>query len=130
MYEKRFLRKKCKLVEQNKFHHTLKTETMSKSNQLDFTGVTITSGVDVHLKQWRVNIHDANFELEDFSQNADPVTLYKHLSRRYPNATYKIAYEAGFCGFSAQRILSELGSICYVVNEADVPTTDKEKKQK
>jgi transposase len=103
---------------------------MSKSKQLDFTGVTITSGVDVHLKHWRVNIHDPNFELEDFSQDADPLTLYKHLSRKYPNATYKIGYEAGFCGFNAQRILSSLGAICYVVNAADVPTTDKEKKQK
>jgi transposase len=103
---------------------------MGKSNQLDFTGVTINCGVDVHLKQWRVNIHDDNFELEDFSQNADAVTLYKHLSRKYPNATYRIGYEAGFCGFSTQRTLQDLGAICYVVNAADVPTTDKEKKQK
>jgi transposase len=129
MYEKGFCLKKCKLVEQI-FHHILKTETMSKSNQLDFTGMTINCGVDVHLKQWRVNIHDGNFELEDFSQDANPLSLYKHLSRKYPNATYKIGYEAGFCGFNAQRILQDLGVICYVVNAADVPTTDKEKKQK
>src|SRR6266542_4377051 len=103
---------------------------MSKSNQLDFTGVTITSGVDVHLKQWRVNIHDANFELEDFSQDADPVTLYKHLSRKYPNATYKIGYEAGLSQFNQQRILSSLQAICNIVNAANVTTTDKEKKQK
>ncbi len=103
---------------------------MSKNNQLDFTGETIHCGVDVHLKQWRVNIHDSNFELEDFSQDADALTLYKHLSMKYPNAKFKIGYEAGFCGFNAQRILSSLGVICYVVNAADVPTTDKEKKQK
>lgn len=103
---------------------------MNKINELDFSGTTIYCGVDVHKKQWRVNINDGNFELEDFSQDPKAETLYKHLSRKYPKATYKIGYEAGFCGFGAQRTLKNLGAICYVVNAADVPTTDKEKKQK
>lgn len=103
---------------------------MNKVNELDFSGTTIYCGVDVHKKQWRVNIHDGNFELEDFSQDPKAETLYSHLSRKYPKATYKIGYEAGFCGFGAQRTLKKLGAVCYVVNAADVPTTDKEKKQK
>lgn len=103
---------------------------MNKTNQLDFSGTTIYCGVDVHKKQWRVNIHDGNFELEDFSQDPKAEILYKHLSRKYPKATYKIGYEAGFSGFSAQRTFKNLGAVCYVINAADVPTTDKEKKQK
>ena len=37
--------------------------------------------------------NDGNFELEDFSQDPKAETLYKHLSRKYPKATYKIGYE-------------------------------------
>ncbi len=100
------------------------------NKQLDFTGTTIFCGVDVHKKSWRVNVQDSEFELEDFTQNADPVLLHKHLNRRYPNATYKIGYEAGFSGFTAQRVLSRLGSDCLVINAADIPSGDKERKRK
>lgn len=103
---------------------------MNKVNEFDFSGTTIYCGVDVHKKQGRVNIHDGNFELEDFSQDPKAETLYKHLRRKYPKGTYKIGYEAGFCGLGAQRTLKSLGAVCYVINAADVPTTDKEKKQK
>ncbi len=49
---------------------------------------------------------------------------------RYPGAVYKIGYEAGFSGFSMQRTLSQSGCECWVVNAADIPTSDKDKKQK
>ena len=78
---------------------------MTQVKKLDFTGTTIFCGIDVHKKSWRVNIQDFEFELEDFSQNADVVLLYKHLIRKYPGADFKICYEAGFSGFSAQRWL-------------------------
>ncbi|MFN2457861.1 MAG: IS110 family transposase [Chitinophagaceae bacterium] len=100
------------------------------NKQLDFTRTTIYCGVDVHKKSWRVNIQDSEFELEDFTQNADAVLLHKHLKRRYPNATFKIGYEAGFSGFTMQRVLSSLGSQCLVINAADIPSGDKEKKRK
>jgi transposase len=99
-------------------------------NQLDFSGITIFCGIDVHKKSWRVNIQDGEFELEDFTQNPDPEILNKHLNRRYPNATFKIGYEAGFCGFSIQRALRNFGKDCLVINAADIPTSDKEKRQK
>ena len=103
---------------------------MLQGSKLDFTGHSIFCGVDVHKKNWRVNIQNKEFELEDFSQDADVEVLYKHLKRRYPGADLKICYEAGFSGFSAQRYLSEKGINCLVVNPADVSTTDKEKRQK
>lgn len=99
-------------------------------NQLDFSGTIIYCGIDVHKKSWRVNIQDGEFELEDFTQSPDPEVLNKHLNRRYPNATFKIGYEAGFCGFSIQRALRNLGKDCLVINAADIPTSDKEKRQK
>jgi len=103
---------------------------MTQVKKLDFTGTIIFCGVDVHKKNWRVNIQDSEFELEDFSQNADVVLLHKHLNCKYPGATFKVCYEAGFSGFSAQRWLSNHGINCQVVNAADVATSDKEKRQK
>ncbi|HEY1870648.1 MAG TPA: IS110 family transposase [Chitinophagaceae bacterium] len=103
---------------------------MTQVKKLDFSGTTIFCGIDVHKKSWRVNIQDSEFELEDFSQDADAVLLYKHLNGKYPGATFKLCYEAGFSGFSAQRRLSGYGIECLVVNAADVATSDKEKRQK
>ena len=94
---------------------------MLQAKKLDFSGTTIYCGVDVHKKSWRVNIQDSDFELEDFTQNPDAVLLHKHLTNRYPGATYKIGYEAGFSGFSMQRSLSATGCKCWVVNAADIP---------
>jgi transposase len=103
---------------------------MVQVRKLDFTGATIFCGIDVHKKNWRVNIQDSEFELEDFTQEADAVLLHKHLNRKYPGATFKLCYEAGFSGFTAQRWLSSQGINCHVVNAADVATSDKEKRQK
>lgn len=109
---------------------TLKTVTVTQIKQLDFTGSTIYCGIDVHKKNWRVNIQDSEFELEDFSQDANAGILYKHLKRKYPGASYKVGYEAGFSGFSAARWFNGQGLSCLVINAADVATTDKEKRQK
>lgn len=103
---------------------------MIQVKKLDFSGIAIFGGIDVHKKSWRVNIQDSEFELEDFSQDADVVLLHKHLNRKYPGATFKLCYEAGFSGFSAQRWLSDHDIECLVVNAADVATSDKEKRQK
>jgi len=103
---------------------------MTKINQLDFTGTTIFCGLDVHKVNWRVNIRDAEFELKDFTQPADPFLLYKHLIRNYPGATYKAGYEAGFCGFGIHRQLTALGIECILLNAADIPKGDKDRRQK
>ena len=103
---------------------------MIQVKKLDFSGSTIFCGVDMHKKNWRVNIQDSEFELEDFSQNPDAILLHKHLHRKYPGAKFKIGYEAGFCGFSTQRLLGSKGVDCIVINAADVATNDKEKRQK
>jgi len=56
--------------------------------------------------------------------------LWKYLRKNFPEGNYYSAYEAGFCGFKAHRELTECGINNVVVNPADIPTTDKEKKQK
>jgi transposase len=104
---------------------------MNKAKTLDFTGHTVFCAMDAHKKSWRINNRDKDFELEDYSQDPCAENLYKHLKSRYPGAHYKIAYEAGFCGFGIQRALSKYEDVeCIVVNAADVPTSEKEKKRK
>jgi transposase len=103
---------------------------MSKVKQLSFEGQTIFCGIDVHKKSWRVNVRNDEFELEDYSQDPSEELLLNHLRKRYPGATYKVVYEAGFCGFGLQRFLKKSGIDCLVVNPSDVPSSDKEKKRK
>jgi transposase len=103
---------------------------MTKVNQLDFTGTTIYCGLDVHKVSWRVNIRDDELELKDFTQPADSLLLYKCLARNFPGATYKAGYEAGFCGFSIYRQLMALGIECVLLNAADIPKGDKDRRQK
>jgi len=103
---------------------------MTKVKQLDFTGTTIFCGLDVHKVSWRVNVRDSELELKDFTQPADAGLLHRHLTKNYPGAKYKAGYEAGFCGFGIQRQLSALGIECVLLNAADIPKADKDRRQK
>jgi transposase len=103
---------------------------MSKVNQLRFDGQTIFCGIDVHKKCWRVNVRNDEFELEDYSQDPCEEVFLNHLKKRYPGASIKVVYEAGFCGFGLQRSLEKSGVNCMIVNPTDVPSSDKEKKRK
>ena len=104
---------------------------MLKQNyNLDFTGQDIFAGIDTHLKSWKVTIMTQGIQCKTFSQNPDAEILKKYLDRNYPNGNYHSAYEASFCGFSPHRELINQGIDNIVINPADVPTTDKERKQK
>jgi len=102
----------------------------SKIKQLDFKGERIFTALDVHKKNWRVTVGSKEFELEHYSQNPNAKDLARHLKKNYPGAKYMVAYEAGFCGFGIQRSLKEEGIDCIVVNAADIPTSNKEKRRK
>lgn len=103
---------------------------MRKVKQLDFTGKVIYCGLDVHKTNWKVNARMEGIEIAAFSQNPDELALKKHFEKNYPGATLKVAYEAGFCGFEIQRSLTASGVNCIVVNAADVPSSDKDRKRK
>lgn len=103
---------------------------MSKVKQLNFEGETIYCGLDVHKTNWKVNARMNNMEIRAFSQNPDTALLKKHFENNYPGAELKVVYEAGFCGFGIQRSLTEMGVSCIVVNAADVPASDKDRKRK
>jgi len=103
---------------------------MSKVKALDFSGETIYCGIDSHKTNWKLSTRTDDFELSNFSQNPDPELLSRYFKKNYPGAKVKAVYEAGFCGFGIQRSLSALGIECMVVNAADVPSSDKERRRK
>lgn len=101
-----------------------------KSTTISFKGQNIYAGIDVHLKNWKVTIMVENRFHKTISQDSNAETLWKYLRKNFPEGNYYSAYEAGFCGYKAHRQLTKLGINNIVVNPADIPTTDKEKKQK
>lgn len=103
---------------------------MDKSTELDFSGQDVFVGLDTHLKNWRVSIRIGENVYKTFSQDPRSETLRNYLIRNFPNANYYSAYEASFCGFKIHRDLVNMGIKNIVVNPADIPTTDKERKQK
>lgn len=87
-------------------------------------------GIDVHLKSWHVTISSRSIVLQSFSQPPTVDALITYLEKRYPDCLYQSVYEAGFCGFWIHRELVSKGINNIVVNACDVPSTDKEKRQK
>jgi len=103
---------------------------MNKVKSVCFEGETICVGIDVHKRNWKVQPRMGEIELKGFSQDPDAQTFSNYFKEHYPGAQVRAAYEAGFCGFGIQRDLKRLGIECIVVNAADVPTSDKERKRK
>ncbi len=102
----------------------------NKGKELDFSGQNIYIGLDTHLRNWTATIRIGSDFFKTFSQNPVPKALSAYLNKNFPNANYYSAYEASFSGFWIHRELIKLGIKNIVVNPADIPTTDKEQKQK
>ena len=95
--------------------------------KVSFKGQNIYVGIDVHLKTWHVTTLTESGCKYSFAQHADAKELFDRLNKKFPEAHFKSAYEAGFCGFSAHYALMEFGFENIVVHAADIPTTGKEK---
>lgn len=98
--------------------------------KLDYSGQNIYIGLDTHLKSWKTTIRVGDTFYKTFSQDPEAGILADYLAKNFPGGNYYSAYEASFCGFKAHRELTKLGINNIVVNPADIPTTDKERKQK
>lgn len=101
-----------------------------QDKKANFEGQEIYVGIDVHKKQWKVSVGLGHSRFKAFSQPPNPDVLYNYLHREFPGGDYICAYEAGFCGFWIQERFSQLGIKCLIVNPSDIPTTDKERRQK
>ncbi len=102
----------------------------SKRSEVRFDGQEFILGLDVHHRSWKVTIRTMGMEVKTMAMPPDPRGLYSHMTRHYPGGSYRSVYEAGFSGFWAHRQLVELGIANIVTHAADVPTTDKERRQK
>lgn len=101
-----------------------------KISEKSFDGQSIYVGIDVHLKSWKVSVMSDQILYKTFSAPPQADKLRNYLHTNFPGAEYFSAYEAGFSGFWLHRELTKLGIKSIVVNPADIPTTDKERKQK
>jgi transposase len=105
-------------------------KTLQVNEELSFKGESIYLGLDVHKKQWTVSIMTAYKEHRTFVQPPEPATLARYLRENFPEGSYYSVYEAGFSGFWIHEALKREGIENIVVNPADVPTSDKDKRQK
>ena len=103
---------------------------MKEDRKISFKNKSIFVGIDVHKKSWKVCIIFEGIEHKFISQAPSAEILGKTLRHTFPGGKYYSVYEAGFCGFSVHEALKSEGINNIVVNPADVPTTDKEKKRK
>ena len=102
----------------------------TEGSTISFKGQDIYVGIDSHLKNWLVTIMLKHSTYKTFSQNPSAKELANYLNKNFPEGNYYSAYEASFCGFSIHRDLEAHGVHNIVVNPADIPTTDKDRKQK
>jgi transposase len=102
----------------------------TKNNTLNFAGQDIFVGIDVHKKSWMVTILTEETEHKTFSMSPQSINLISYLKKNFPGGNYLCAYEAGFSGYWLQQELTDNGIRCMIVNPADVPQSDKDKRNK
>ncbi|TNE56499.1 MAG: IS110 family transposase [Bacteroidetes bacterium] len=99
--------------------------------EISFRGHQIFVGLDVHKNSWQVSIALKEVIQKTFHMSpGSPQELKAYLNRHYPDGTYHCAYESGFCGFWIQEALTRLGITTWVYHAIDIPTSNKEKRQK
>lgn len=99
-------------------------------NPIGFNGQKFYVGLDVHKKSWAVTIRSLGIQVAHFTQPPGADALLNYLQKNFPGGEYNSAYEAGFCGTSIHEQLCNLGISNILVHAADIPATDKQKKNK
>src|SRR5687767_11275031 len=99
-------------------------------NHGDFSGRDLYVGIDVHKDRWQVAVYHEGLILSNSSIEGKSSVLVTHLRNRYGNASYHCVYESCAWGFALCRSLWAEGMECIVVNPADIPGTDKERRNK
>jgi transposase len=102
----------------------------TKITESSFIGQKIFVGLDAHKKDFKVSIMAGDVFYKTFTSSPEAQAVVNYLHKNFPGAEYCSAYEAGFSGFWLHKQLTSLNVKNIVVNPADIPTTDKERKQK
>lgn len=86
-----------------------------------FVGKTVFVGIDVHKATYSfVAVCDGQIAWKVGSMPGRPEKLIEMLTKRFPEAVLKTAYEAGFSGFVLHRKLTEAGIENLVVHAAGI----------
>lgn len=99
-------------------------------NSIDFNGQKFYVGLDVHKKSWAVTIRSMGIQVAHFTQTPGVYQLAIYLQKNFPGGEYYSAYEAGFCGTGIHEQFCKLGIKNILIHAADIPATDKQKKNK
>jgi transposase len=99
-------------------------------NSIDFSNKQLYVGIDVHKLRWQVAVYHEGLILGNTSIEGSAEALITHLRRFYGDARFCCVYESGPFGFSLCRSLWAAGMECMVVNPADIPSADKERRSK
>ena len=103
---------------------------MKQSKTIDFKDQKFSLGIDVHKNQWDLTIRQSDMKLKQLSIDPSPQVLSAYMNKHYPGGDYYSVYEAGFSGYWAHRMLLKNGIKNIIINAADVPTSDKERRRK
>jgi transposase len=101
-----------------------------KLRLISFSDKDIYVGIDVHKNRWQTAVYCQGVVLSNTSMDAGSSKLIEHLRKRYGDARFHCVYEAGAWGFTLCRDLWAAGMECIIVNPADIPDTDKDRRSK
>ena len=108
----------------------MKNINLTSTQEMSFENEKIYIGLDVHSTSWKVTIRFGGQHFKTFSNAASVGELMNYLNKNFPKGDYYSVYEAGFCGFSVHRELEKQGIKSIIVNPADIPLSDKDRKFK
>ena len=104
--------------------------TQKVQNRTDFCNRDLYVGIDVHKLRWQVAVFYEGIILSNTSIEASPEGLTTRLRKRYGDGRFHCVYESGPFGFHLCRSLWAAGMECIVVNPADIPSMDKDRRSK
>jgi transposase len=104
--------------------------SVNLQKQQEFNEQKFFIGMDVHKRSWTITIRSLGLQIARFTMPPSVETLVTHMKKNYPGGKYYSAYEAGFCGTTIHEDLQRLGIENIIVNASDIPTTDKQRKNK
>jgi len=84
-------------------------------------------GIDIHKRSWKVHCATDLFAGKSFSMPPRPEVLIEYVNKHFPDHQVTTAYEAGCCGYYADRSFETYGWISLVVNPADIHRKGKER---
>jgi len=101
-----------------------------QSNRKGGNNQVLYVGIDVAKSIWSVTLLTEEMEIKTIPSAPSPKKLSEYLKREFEGYDIYSVYEAGYCGFWIHKELLRYGIKNIIVNPADVPKGDKEKKTK